>query len=304
MSSPSYLQSRIFGSFKTSKSAPHEQVIELAMATQKCMTELKNIDAVGDLLGDRESVACILMALPSSVRDKWYDIEVPEETQAKGAFLVKWLERQRQNAIRIRLDTMAARLRTTAAPTIKSGTSSAVSTDKGLESSSLHAQTSDRDPTSGITAAKKPDPPRNTPSEKPARIDVKTKQDAQVVADRRKASLEARKLDKCPICSQPHHYERTWTSVQPPVKARLLSTHLTSCSRFLAMSSSEKLATVLGNAACLHCASWDHATHKFQNGKPTKEPKCSVVVDGVACGGGHGEMVPRRKVGKEARTRW
>ena len=274
--------------FKTSKTAPHEQVIELAMAAQKCLTELKNIDAVEDLLGDRESIACIIMALPSSVRDKWYDVEVPEETRAKGAFLVKWLEKQRQNAIRVRLDTMAAKLRTTAAPVAKSGTASAVSTDKGLESSSLHTQASDRDAASGSATVKKPPLPKDPPSDKPTRVDVKTSQDAQVVADRRKASLETRKLDKCPVCSQQHHYERTWTSAQPPVKAKLLSTHLTSCSRFLAMSSSEKLATVLGNAACLHCASWDHATHKFQNGKPTKEPKCSVVVNGAACGGAHG----------------
>ena len=41
--------------FRSSKSAPHEQIIELAMAVQKCTTELRNIGAVDDLLGDRES---------------------------------------------------------------------------------------------------------------------------------------------------------------------------------------------------------------------------------------------------------
>ena len=84
--------------FRTAKTTAHEQTIDIAMATQKCLTELKNIDAVGDLLGDRESIACILMALPQTVRDKWYDIDVPEETRAKGDFLIKWLEKQRQNA--------------------------------------------------------------------------------------------------------------------------------------------------------------------------------------------------------------
>ena len=117
---------------------------------------------------------------------------------------------------------------------------------------------------------------------------MKTTQDALKIAERRKANLEAKKIDKCPVCDQHHHYERTWSTAQPPVKAKLLSTHLTSCPKFVAMPSSEKLATVLGNAACLLCASWDHTAHKFLSGKPAREPKCSVVVDGTACGGAHG----------------
>ena len=276
--------------FKTTKYAAHEQVIELAMATQKCMTELGNIHATEDLLGDRESVACIVMALPPTVRDKWYNIEVPEETLAKGKFLVKWLEKQRQNAVRVRLDTMAAKLHTPVAPPGKSGNASASSesTDKGLISSSLHAQGSDRGGNPQGGAGKAQGIPKEPADDKTGRVDVKTTQDAVKVAERRKASLEARKLDKCPVCDQNHFYERTWTSIQPPVKAKLLSTHLTTCSRFLAMSSNEKLATVLGNSACLHCASWDHATHKFQGGKPAKDPKCAIIVGGVACGGAHG----------------
>ena len=97
--------------FKPTKPAAHEQVIEIAMATQKCLTILKNIGATADFLGDRESLACVVQALPPSVRDKWYDLEVPTETAAKGEFLVKWLEGQRQKAIRVRLDTMASKLR-------------------------------------------------------------------------------------------------------------------------------------------------------------------------------------------------
>ena len=273
--------------FKASKNAAHEQVIELAMATQKCMTELGNIKATDDLLGDRESIACIVMALPPTIRDKWYDVDVPEETLAKGKFLVKWLEKQRQNAVRVRLDTMAARLRAPAATTSKPGhpPASQESTDKGLVSSALHAQGSDRGGGQQGGAVKTPKDPA---VEKPGRVDVKTPQDAAMVAERRKTSLESRKLDKCPVCDQHHFYERTWANTQPLVKAKLLSTHLTTCSRFLAMSSSEKLATVMGNSACLHCASWDHAIHKFQGGKPTKDPKCTVIVGGSACGGGHG----------------
>ena len=66
--------------FKPSKSASHEVMIELASAVQKCVTMLGNVKALDDLLSDRESVACIIHALPSHHKDKWYDKEVPEET--------------------------------------------------------------------------------------------------------------------------------------------------------------------------------------------------------------------------------
>ena len=95
--------------FRTSKSASHEQVIELASAVQKCITELTNVAAQQDFLGDREAIACVVQALPPSVRDKWYDRSVPDDTRERGEYLLKWLEVQRQNAVRVRLDTMAAK---------------------------------------------------------------------------------------------------------------------------------------------------------------------------------------------------
>ena len=88
----------------------------------------------------------------------------------------------------------------------------AESTDRGLTSNSLHAQGGGKD-----GDRDKPNPPST-------RIDVKTTQDAKAVAEKRKLSLESRKLDKCPVCDSVHMYERTWTSTQPPVKARLIST--------------------------------------------------------------------------------
>ena len=99
----------------------------------------------------------------------------------------------------------------------------------------------------------------------------------------------AKKLDRCPVCDNQHTYEKSWTHVQPPIKTKLLSTHLTSCAKFLALPAESKLAAVMGNAACLQCAAWDHAVHKFPGGKPGKEPKCSVVLDGGVCGGKHGK---------------
>ena len=49
--------------FKSSKTPPHEQVIELASALQRCRTELSNLDAVQELMGDREALACLVQAL-------------------------------------------------------------------------------------------------------------------------------------------------------------------------------------------------------------------------------------------------
>ena len=109
-----------------------------------------------------------------------------------------------------------------------------------------------------------------------------------MIAAKRKAGLEAKKLDKCPVCSAQHSYERTWNEVQPPIKVKLVSTHLTSCPKFLALPAEAKLAAVVGNAACLQCAAWDHSEHKYPGKRESKEPKCSVLVSGTACGGRHG----------------
>ena len=68
----------------------------------------------------------------------------------------------------------------------------------------------------------------------------------------------------------------------------MLSTHLTSCPKFLAMAPDARLAVVLANAGCSQCAAWDHSEHKYAGGRTVREPKCSVVVNGSACGGAHG----------------
>ena len=230
--------------FKPSKPAPHEQVIELAMAVQKCTTELRNIEAVDDLLGDRETLACIIQAMPQTIKDKWYDKDVPEETKKKGEVLLEWVEVQRKNAIRVRLDTMAARMRGPAQHS-SSGSKAATSldsTDRGLTSSSLHAQGGPKDnpPNSYKPAVPPVVEKTGAGGDKPAgggRIEVKTAQDAKAVAEKRKQSLAERKLDKCPVCGETHTYERTWTATNPVVKAKLVSTHLTTCSQIFGHAS-------------------------------------------------------------------
>ena len=98
--------------FKSSKAPVYEQVIDLASAVQRCCTELGNIGAMNELLSDHEALACIIQALPQASQDKWYDKDIPDDTYKKGEVLLEWLEKQRRNSVRIRLDAMAAKIRT------------------------------------------------------------------------------------------------------------------------------------------------------------------------------------------------
>ena len=95
-------------------------------------------------------------------------------------------------------------------------------------------------------------------------------------------------MDKCPLCKKSHEYEKTWASVVPPVKTKMLSTLLSSCPQFLALPAEQKLVSVTAHAACLLCTSWEHPRHKF-GGKEQSDPKCRVLVAGAECGGKHGK---------------
>ena len=139
------------------------------------------------------------------------------------------------------------------------------------------------DPTTTLTqgggAGGKPKPP--------AREEVTTIAQARDVAARRKANLEAKQLDKCPLCKQQHEYEKEWAKVVPVAKVKMVSTLLTSCPQFGAQPPDQKLVTIAAHAACPLCTSWEHTRHKF-GGKELPEPKCKVLVAGAECGGGHG----------------
>ena len=260
--------------FRSSKAAAHEQLIDLAMAVQKCTTELTNISAMDELLGDRESIACIVQAMPQTFKDKWYDKEVPDETKKKGEVLLKWIEVQRRNAIKVRLDSMAAKMRGPAQPgsSAPKPSQNLDSTEKGLVSSSLHTQGGQKETGHKPGGAPTVEKTGGGGDQKAvgSRIEVKTTQDAKLVADKRKQSLIERKLDKCPVCGEVHTYERTWTGTSPIVKARLVSTHLTTCPRFLTMAPDEKMAVVVSNAPAW-CA--PHGTIKRTSSQEESRPE-------------------------------
>ena len=129
--------------FKSSKSSAHEKIIDLVVTVQRARTILESLNAAQELTGDRETLASIVLALPSDAQAKWYDREVPDDetTEQKGTFLLSWLERQRKNAVRLHLDTIATKMRTSS-PVRHKAAGVGESTDKGLMSSSLHAMDS------------------------------------------------------------------------------------------------------------------------------------------------------------------
>ena len=81
--------------FKTVKQAPHEQMLEIATAVQRCHTVLNSLDAEQDLLRDRETVTAIVQALPSLIQALWYQRDIPpdETVIERGQSLLAWLER-------------------------------------------------------------------------------------------------------------------------------------------------------------------------------------------------------------------
>ena len=120
-----------------------------------------------------------------------------------------------------------------------------------------------------------------------ARVEVTTIAQAREVAAKRKANLESKKLDKCPLCKQQHEYDKEWPQVTPATKVKMVSTLLSSCPQFGAQPPDQKLVTVTAHAACPLCTSWEHTRHKF-GGRELPEPRCKVLVAGTECGGSHG----------------
>ena len=148
-------------------------------------------------MGDRESLACIIQAMPQAFKDKWYDKDVPDETKKKGEVLLQWMELQRKNAIKVRLDTMAAKMRGPAqqGSNAPKASPNLDSTDKGLVSSSLHTQGGSKEVSYKPVVTPTVEKTGSGGDQKATRtrIEVKTAQDAKIVADKRKAEFDREK---------------------------------------------------------------------------------------------------------------
>ena len=201
-----------------------------------------------------------------------------------------WLEEERADAVAIRLHVLARRTKPPAAPHQSGKPSLGVSgTDKPIYAGTHATLLNPAQPTDAQvhlnTGASGSSASQDGP--KRGRIEVTTALQAGEVAAKRKANLEEKKLDKCPMCRQQHEYDKTWTQTTPPTVTKMVSTLLTSCPKFLAQSAAQKLVSVTSHAACPLCTSWEHPRHRF-GGKELPEPKCKVLVQGVECGGKHG----------------
>ena len=264
--------------FKTSKTAAHDQVVEMATAVQRCVTVLTALSRLEDFLRDQETLAEVVSTLPSDSQQRWYHRKGArgESPREKGCSFLAWLEEERADAVAIHLDSLARRPKSTAnQPPVKKPAASAGGTDQSVYTAALNNQPAPEDPTTALTQREDsgPKPPVA------GRIEVTTLAQAREVALKRKANLEERKVDKCPLCKQSHEYEKTWASVVPPVKTKMLSTLLSSCPQFLALPADQKLVSVTAHAACLLCTSWEHTRHKF-GGKEQGDPKCKTLVSG------------------------
>ena len=173
-----------------------------------------------------------------------------------------------------------------AKPTLPAG-----GTEQGLYAASLSTQRDSTEASDGTSlatsgSARKPgDDDRPTP----ARITIKTLKDAQEVCAKRRANLELKKQDKCPLCARQHTFEKVWSQTTPTIKTPMVSTQLASCPTFAALSSDQKMMKVTAHAACPVCTSWEHNRHRLPGGKEAGEPKCKVNVAGSECGGRHGK---------------
>ena len=100
-------------SFKTTKTARNEQIIELVTTVQRCRTVLENLNALGDLLSDGETVAAIVYCLPHDTYEQWYQRWEPvgETHVEKGMDLLEWLEEERQNAVKVHAHALGSRRR-------------------------------------------------------------------------------------------------------------------------------------------------------------------------------------------------
>ena len=283
--------------FKVCKSAAHEQVVEVAMAVQRCVTVLRALDREMDFIMDRETVAEVVGCLPADSQQRWYHRPGcrGESQLQKGRNLLVWLEEERADAVAIRLDALARKAKPAAAQTATpKSTLPAGGTDQPLYAGS-HAtmqgkeEQSDGQVHAGSSGGSGGDAASGA---RGGRVDVTTAQQAKEVAEKRRTNLETKKLDKCPMCKLQHSYEKTWSLTTPPTITKMVSTLLTSCPKFLAQPPDQKMVSITSHAACPHCTSWEHARHRY-GGRELPDPKCKAPVQGGECGGKHGRWYPR-----------
>ena len=192
--------------FKPSKTAVQGQVVELAIAVQRCLTVLRALSREQDFLSDRETLAEVIDALPTDSQQRWYHRRgARNETQhEKGTNFLLWLEEERADAVAIHLDSLARRPKV---PASQAATQKPAA-GGGATDQSVFVATSAVQPSPGGSAAPVLVDPTTALTQGGGTV-VKPKPPAQglkslrrlrhwEVAAKRKANLESKQLDKCP----------------------------------------------------------------------------------------------------------
>ena len=278
--------------FRPGKTASYDQIMEIAVAVQRCHTVLLALGKEKELIRDRETLSEVIGLMPSEAQQRWYHRKPPsdEDQDEKGEAFLAFLEDERSAAVSMHLDAIARK--PVHAPTASSQhkpQQSSGGTDKGLYQpahGTLQTQAVVSD--SQVHAGGSEDTAKGSGASVGDRIAVKTLQDAQEVCRKRKTNLEAKKMDSCPLCKKQHTFEKVWSQVTPPAKTPMVSTQLASCPLFNVLSPDQKAIKIAAQMACPICTSWEHSKHKLPGGKAASEVKCKEVTNGVACGGNHG----------------
>ena len=248
--------------FKASKSSPAEQLIDLVTAVQRCRTVLEGIDALEVALGDMETVASIVYNLPIHARERWYQQRGPanEAPVQKGRRLLEWLEYERESAVNVHIDEMARRMQVSGTQSSQASkpSHSDTSTDQGLYTTGVTPVGPGS--SQGLTTTPNTPLPLGPGGQSDGRTHLAGGQDiptgpittatmADEVTSCREANLTTKKLDVCPLCKVRHHFDKKWPKVTPEKTTRMISTHLSTCPKFVNLSAAQREATVTAQGA-------------------------------------------------------
>ena len=144
---------RLMRNFKRTKTAHQDIVIELAAAIQRCTTVLNCLGASRELTNDRETMAATIHCLPTAAKDRWFQREaLDNETPVEQCLrFIDWLEKERNNAVRVHLNKMIRRMQVSA-PSPASGQT--VEVGPALSRDFRLALSSPRKPTHCLTSSR------------------------------------------------------------------------------------------------------------------------------------------------------
>ena len=95
--------------FRPGKTASYDQIMEIAVAVQRCYTVLLALGKEKELIRDRETLSEVIGLMPSEAQQRWYHRKPPsdEDQDEKGEAFLSFLEDERSAAVSMHLDAIA-----------------------------------------------------------------------------------------------------------------------------------------------------------------------------------------------------